>query len=203
MKLAAYEPWALRQLDRFTQTVFGRFAADLQPLFPEPRKIVVVDLITMPVPFGDALLSVNTAHHGFRFQHAFLTTQAHGAAKLGFQVATLDFAVAVLPLRDERDHRMRAVGIEFGAMCTGQPCYVARKFDYCELHAEADTQVRNAAFACMAYGLDLAFDASPAEATGHEDCVHAREGSRAVFLYALRINVVNLDLGARMQPSVD
>jgi hypothetical protein len=89
--------------------------------------------------------------------------------------ALLDAAVAVLPLGDQRDDRVRRVGIELGRVRVRERRAVARVLDHGELHAEADAEVRDAVLARVADRLDLAFDAALAEAARHEDRVHAGE----------------------------
>src|SRR5882724_2364427 len=96
---------------------------------------------------------------------AGLRTEPHGAAHVGFAAAALYPAGAVQPLGDQRDHRMRRIGIEFGTVGAGKAADVAREFDGGELHAEADAKIGNPVFARVADRRDLALDAALAEAT--------------------------------------
>ena len=52
---------------------------------------------------------------------------------------------------------------------------IARKFDHRSLHAETDAEIRHARFARMAHRHDLAFDATFAKSTRHQNRIHARE----------------------------
>ena len=83
----------------------------------------------------------------------------------------LDRAVAVLPLVDQRDHRVRRLGLELGAVGVGKAGLVARDLDRGDLHAQADAEVGQLVLAGELGGEDLALDAALAEAAGHEDGV--------------------------------
>ena len=95
-------------------------------------------------------------------------------------------AVAVLPLVDQRDHRVRRRGVELGAVGVGQAGHVARVFDRRHLHAQADAEVGHAVLARVLRGDDLAFDAALAEAAGHQDRVEARQLARRLSASASR-----------------
>src|SRR4051812_25041643 len=109
---------------------------------------MIVDLVTVAVALDDALSTVDAACERPVLEHAFLAPQPRGAAELRLHVAPLDAAVAVLPLGDERDDRMRRLGLEFGAVGAVEMRDVPRVFDHRELHAEADAEVRHALLAC-------------------------------------------------------
>ena len=96
-------------------------------------------------------------------QH-LLRAQAHGAALLRAVIAHLRAVHLVLPLGDERDHRVRGGAVELGAVGIGQSLHVAAVLDDRHLHAEADAEVRHAVLAREAHRLDLALDAALAEA---------------------------------------
>src|SRR6218665_3522062 len=49
-----------------------------------------------------------------------LRSGAHGAAQVRVLIALLYAAVGILPLGDQRDHRVRRGGFEFGAVGVGQ-----------------------------------------------------------------------------------
>ena len=56
-------------------------------------------------------------------------------------------AVAILPFADQRDHRVRRMAVELGAVGVRQAGLVARVFDRRDLHAQADAEVGNAVLA--------------------------------------------------------
>src|SRR5688572_25235204 len=203
MELAADEPRVIGQLDHLAQSVLHGSAAYPEPGVLQPRQIVVVDLVTVTVALDDALLPVDAAHGGIGRQRAFLAAQAHGAAKVRAGVAPLDAAVAVLPFRDQRDHRVRGVGVEFRAVRAGEAGDGARVLDHRELHAQADTEVRDAVLPGVSDGPDLALHTALAEATRHQDRVHRPESTGAVVLDALRIHVMNLHPRTGMDTGMD
>ena len=125
-----------------------------------------------------------------------LRAEAHRAAEIGVHAALLHRAVAVEPFVDQRDHRMRGVGVELGGVRTLEPGLVARHLDRRDLHAEADAEIRDAVLARELRGQDLALDAALAEAARHEDRVVVRQ--RADVRRAQAFGVDVLDLHPRM-----
>src|SRR6266496_5152505 len=172
VELAAEEPRVLRQLDHFAQ-IAGRCAlrasADGKPGRLEARQVMIVDLVAMPVALGHRGSAVDLVRERTRPDIAGLRAEPHRAAQVGAFGALLDRAVAVLPLGDQRDDRMRRRRLEFGAVRVGETGLVPRILDHRELHAEADAEVRNIVLAGVADRLDLAFDAALAEAARDED----------------------------------
>ena len=74
---------------------------------------------------------------------------------------------------------------------------VARVFDHRALHPQADPEVRDAPLSRELDRLDLALDASIAEAAGHEDAVDVAEvGLDAVPLHVLGVHPA--DVHARL-----
>ena len=134
-------------------------------------------------------------------QH-FLGSQAHGASLGAALVARLRTAHLVLPLRDERDHRVRAGAVELGAVGIGESQHVAAEFHDRHLHAEADPQVRHAVFARVAHRLDLALDTALAEPPRHQDRVHALQRVGATLLDIGGFDVVDIDARAGLQATV-
>ena len=104
--------------------------------------------------------------------------EAHGAAEIAAFGAAFDF-VAARPFGEQADDGICA-GAEFGGAGVSQVGQVAGAFDDGHLHAEADAEERDAAFAGEAYGGDLAFRAAFAEAAGDEDAVHVLEAGDGV-----------------------
>src|SRR5207253_5279272 len=93
--------------------------------------------------------------------------------------ALLDAPGAVEPLGDQRDHRMRRVGVELGAVRAAETGDVAREFDGGELHAEADAQIGNAVLTRIADRAHLALGTALAEAARDEDRVHLLQAAEA------------------------
>src|ERR1051326_6606633 len=198
VELHADEERVPRQLHHLGQ-VLGRGARrHLVALRLELRHVDVVHLVAVPVALVH-VLSINGEGQGIGLDRALLRAQAHGAPELGLLGALLDAAGAVEPLGDERDHRVRRVGVELGAVRAGEAADVARELDRGELHAEADAQIRHAVLARVADRRHLALGAALAEAAGHEDRVHALEAGGPLALDLLGVEVVNVDFG----PGVD
>src|SRR5262245_51687469 len=71
---------------------------------------------------------------------------------------------------------------------------MSRELDHRALHAEADPEVRNVPLARVADRLDLALDATVAEATGHQDAVETGKMAGDSFaLDSLRVDPSDLD----------
>src|SRR5207248_11316250 len=117
----------------------------------------------------------------------------HGAAELGLLRALFYATSAVEPLGNQRDHRMRRVGVELGAVRAAQARYIARKFDGGELHAEADAQIGNTVLTRIADRAHLALGTALAEAARDEDRVHLLQAAEAgTLLQLLGIDVVDV-----------
>src|SRR5665213_790609 len=144
VELAAEEPAMTRNLDHFAQVaghIAFRICAHREARGLDARQVVVVDLVAMAMAFGDDASAVNPVRKRAGQHVAGLRPQSHRAAQVGVGVAHLDRAVVVLPLGDQRDHRMRRGRVELGAVGVGQPRLVTRVFDHCQLHTEADAEV--------------------------------------------------------------
>src|SRR5215471_21207096 len=138
---------------------------------------MIVDFVTVAMTLHHAVPPVDLTGHRAGLEQAILSAESHGTAQVGGRVPALYPAVAVLPLGDERDHGMRGVPVELGAMGVGKARHIARVLDDGELHAETDPQVGNTVLACIAYGFDLPLDAALPEPAGNQDGVHGDEGA--------------------------
>ena len=58
MELAGHEPWMIRQLDHFHKIV-NRETGEADTCLLEPAAVVVVNLVTVAVPFINIRLAVN------------------------------------------------------------------------------------------------------------------------------------------------
>ena len=75
------------------------------------------------------------------------------------------------------------------------PARIARRLDAGHLHAKADAEIRNLAFAGEFGGQDLAFRAALAKAAGHQNAVDLFEVRRRIFLFEdFRLDPFELDL---------
>ena len=162
----------------------------------ESRQVMVVDLVAMAMALGDRRRAVDAVRERARHDLAGLRAEAHRAAEVRAGRALLDAAVAVLPLGDQRDDRVRRVGIELGRVRVRERCAVTRVLDHGQLHAEADAEVRDAVLARVADRLDLALDPTLAVPSRHQDRIHAFQGIETVALDRFRIDVVDLHFAA-------
>ena len=64
VELAADKPRMLRELDHFNQGPIGGLTADDQPCVFQMPAVFIVDLITMPVPFGNVLGAIGRKRQG-------------------------------------------------------------------------------------------------------------------------------------------
>src|ERR1700737_5020735 len=151
---------------------------------------MVVDLVAMAVTLGNRRRAVDAVRERARDDLAGLRAEPHGSTQIGTRIAALDRSVAVLPLGDQRDHRMRRIGLEFGAVRIREAGFMPGILDDGELHAEANAQTRNAVFARVAYRLDLALDPALPDPAGHEHGVDSLQHVDAVALDRLRIDVL-------------
>ena len=97
--------------------------------------------------------------------HARVGPEAHRAALLGH----------ALLLLHQVDDRVRRLLVELGRVRVRPAQHVAGIFDHGTLHAEADAEERDLVFARILDREALARHAAAAEATRHEDAVHALE----------------------------
>src|SRR6185437_3225539 len=107
---ATEEPRMLRQLDHFTEIARRRALrprANGEAGRLDPRQIMIVDLVSMPMAFRNARRPVDAVRERPGNDIARLRAEPHRAAELGARIALFDRAVAVLPRGDEWDDRMR------------------------------------------------------------------------------------------------
>src|SRR3954470_12769592 len=167
----------------------------------ELRHVDVVHLVAVTVPLVH-LGAIDRKSQGILFDRTLLRAQAHGPAELRLLGALLDAAGAVEPLGDERDHWMRRVVVELGAVRAGEAADVARELDSGELHAEADAEIRHAVLARVADRGDLALGAALAEAAGDQDRVHLLQAAATVLFQLFGIEVMDVDLRPGMDAGV-
>jgi hypothetical protein len=191
----------LWQLDDLDEPV-AREAGKPEPGIHHLLQIAVVEFIAMPVALADDIGAVHRMRERAVRNPHFLRAQAHGATEVRAFVARFHRPLLVLPLRDQRDDRVRTRTVELRAVCALEPDHVPRILDDRELHAETDTEIGDPVLARETDGLDLAIDAALAEPAGHEDRVGAVERVRAVLLEVLRLDEIDLDPRARAQPGV-
>src|SRR5712691_13256284 len=173
MELAADEPGVRRQLDHLAQLLALGEAGDAQALVLQSLHVLIVDFVAVAVALVDHVRAVDLASEAPRFERGPLSPEPHRPAEIGFFVAALDPAVAVLPLGHERDHGVRRVAVEFRAVRAREDDDVARELDHRELHSKAYAEIRDLVLARVLDRLHHPFHAALAEASGNKYRIHA------------------------------
>src|SRR6185312_12818401 len=123
MELRRHEPGVAGDLDDFHQAV-AREAGEAHAGLAVAVEEVVVELVTVAVALEDGVLGEGLPGAGAGREQHLLRAQAHGAALARGFVPRLRAARLVLPLADERDHRMRRRAVEFRAVGSGESEHV-------------------------------------------------------------------------------
>src|SRR5450631_2525175 len=117
----------------------------------------------MAVPLANVARAVSFLRHAALRQVARPGPQPHGAPQI----------VDALQLAQLIDHAVRRARIEFGRIRRLQPANVARELDHHGLHAQANTEIGDLAFARIADRVQHAVYAALAEAARHQDAIVA------------------------------
>src|SRR5712692_4834270 len=204
VELAADEPRMRGQLDHLAQLLALGDAGNAQALVLQSLHVLIVDLVAVAVALVDHVRAVDLARETPRFERGALSPEPHRSSEIGFFVAALDPAVAVLPLGHERDHGVRRVAVEFRAVRAREADDVARELDHRELHAKAYAEIRDLVLARVLDRLHHPFHAALTEASGNKYRVHAFQERADAFLFdRFGIHVADVDPAARMDPGVD
>ncbi len=86
-----------------------------------------------------------------------LATQAHGTPHITALVPYLNRTVSILPFRNHRDYGKRCIVIKFGAVRIRHARDVARIFNHCRLHTQANAKIGHFIFTGKFYGSNLPF----------------------------------------------
>ena len=151
----------------------------------------------MAMALEDAVGAVCGAGKTVRGKVAGLRPEPHGSAEIRIFAALFGHAGTVAPFGNQRDHRLRRIGLELRRMRTREPRHVAGELDHRDLQAQADAQVRDLFLPSQPHGGDLAFDAPFAEPPGHEDGVDGVQPGRALRFYLFGVHVADVDPRAR------
>ena len=142
VELRADEPGVALRFDDLDERAVGGETGEAHAGVREVVAEVVVELVAVAVALPDLRRVVERAGERALFKHAGILAKAHRAA-LGRHADLLGH---------ERDDGMRRRGGELRARRVIPAEHVARKFDDCDLHAEADAEVRDAALARVLRG---------------------------------------------------
>src|ERR1700722_4234719 len=161
VELAAQEEWVAGELDDLHVSRIRSSAGDAQARAGQQRLVFPVELVTMTVPFADLGRFVGPRCNRVFRQHARPCTQAHRAAHFFDPGEFAQF----------EDHTVGGGRVEFARTGARQATNVARKLDASRLHTQADAEVGNGALARIPDGVEHAFDAALAKASGNQDAV--------------------------------
>ena len=139
-----------------------------------------VDLVAVPVAFGDVRGAVDVGNAGALLELGLVGAQPHGAAEIALFLALFELAF-LHPLGHQADDGLVARA-EFSGGGSGHAGEIAGGFHHRHLHAEADAEIGHLALTGEFGRGDLAFRAALAEGAGHEDGVDVFQVRRRVFL---------------------
>ena len=191
--LGADEERVVGQLDELHQVIVGRGAGAHEPGVLELGAVLVVDLVTVPVPLVDEVFAVGLLDDRARQELGRVDAQPHRAALVD------DIALLV----HEVDHRMRSAGVELARVGAREPAHVTCELDHRALHAEAQAEERYPLLPGEAGGGDLALDAADAEASGDHDAVEPAQATLGEEAFGVvGRDPVDLDLRADLEAAV-
>jgi len=108
---------------------------------------IIVELVTMPVPFADNLFPVSFFSQGAAFDRTWMGSEAQSPANPGYFFLTGQVV----------NNRAGSIGIKFGAVSTGYPGHIAGEFDHRTLHPETQAEKWYFVFPGQANGVDFPF----------------------------------------------
>ena len=116
----------------------------------------------MTMTFVNQLCIVSLAGQRIGINLTRIQSQTHRTAQI----------LNIKLFRHQVDNRMCAVRIELRAVGISHTANVTGKFNYCALHAQADTEERNLVLTCILNSLNLALNTAVTEAAGHQNAVN-------------------------------
>ena len=151
---------------------------------------------------GNLIGAVNLARQRTRLEQAELAAQAHGATQIRVFATLFHLARTVFPLGDQADHRERRPRIKLGRMGILHAGHIAGIFHHGQLHAQANTQVRDLVFAGITNRGNLAFSPALAKAARDQNGIHILERIAAIAFQVFRIQIMDPHLGVRLNPGM-
>ena len=168
VELAGHKPGMARQLNDLHQFAVQRTPGDGHACGLQPGRVMIVELVTMPVPLNNRFSAIQLARERACREPACLPAEAHAAAQIRIRRAPLTPARGVLPLADQGDHGIDRVRVEFRAIGRREAGQMTRDLDHRQLHAETNAKIRRLFFARITHGHELALDTAPAKAARHQ-----------------------------------
>ncbi len=180
--LHRHEPRVRRQLDRLHQLAVRAEARKRHAVRLELLPVLVVELVTVPVPLLNLRDAVSRQRPAALRQLARVRSQTHRTAHVRNGVL----------LVEQADDGVGEVVVDLRRVGVLQADHVAGEFDHRALQAQADAEERHALLPREADGLHLARDAAVAEAARNQDAVHAAQDAiRPLALDLLRLHLAH------------
>src|SRR5262249_23293698 len=127
-----------------------------------PVAIFHIELVTVAVPLSHFVTAVDSFSEGAGNNFCRPCSQSHARP----------FVFYPALLFQERDHRIRSVPVELGAVGIFDSTYVSREFNRGHLHPETKTEIRGLVLARVTRGIDFSFRSAHAESTRNENAGH-------------------------------
>src|SRR5579883_590402 len=162
MELATEEERMVGQLHNLDVGPIWCRAADAQAAGDQRALVLAIELVAMAMALADFALTVGLMRQRTWLQLARPGAETHRAAQL-LHAAQLAQLV---------DHPMRRRRIKLAGIGVRQAANIAREFNACGLHPEADAEVRDLVLARVLNAQQHAFDAALAEAAGNENPIN-------------------------------
>ena len=199
MGLRGDEEGVGRNLDHLDDPPIGRESDRSETLIEKGVAIIVVDLVTMAMPFVYLLGAVELVGLGIRLKDARIGAQTHRPAEIFDGVL----------LRHQMDDRVHRGRIEFRGIGIFEPQNVAGEFDDRGLKAKTDAEERKGMRSGVADSFDHAGYASIPEATRDNKAIDGRKkgidrlGRDILRLDPLDVNFVSAMESGSLQGFVD
>src|SRR3954452_1161380 len=183
----------VRQLDDLDEAQIGRGARAHQPVLLETLAKVVIDLVAVTVPLEDDFFAIDRSRTGPVPEPHRVLAESHGATQIPY----------LLLLRQQVHDGERRLGVEFGGVGAVHACPVSRELRDGDLHAQTDSEVRNAVLTGVLSSPDLALYPAHAEPTWDQDAVAFGQLIEGLVIgESLGVNPTDLDPRVVMRAGV-
>src|SRR5262245_15229433 len=128
MKLNADEPGMVLIFDDLRQDAVGRHSGESHSTLLKPALVSRIDLVAMPMAFGDFGFAVNLRHAAAAAEDGIVGPEPHRSTEITACGALLQF-VALEPLRHQADNRLACV-TELRGVRTFDSAQVSCRFEH-------------------------------------------------------------------------
>ena len=172
MKLHSHKKSFFTQLHGLNNMPVRGQAAQAEPPCLQRLPIVIVEFITVAMPFPDLRNSIAAPHDRILHHTAGICAEPKRAA-------LADFFILV---RQKIDHLVKSFRVQFTGSGIRQSTDISGKFDNGYLHPKADTEIGDILFPCIFGCYDHPLNAAVSKAARHNDAVTAGKLLRCRFL---------------------